>query len=188
MIFKIYHVVGTKFGCAMEHQLKHRTKVQGFTDYVIHEEHTCIFEASKREIELQKEYGYPVDTIPYWKTVENAKKGGWPDSAREAVSRAMKGKPKAHLTKEHQSRAGKSGGKSSQNIIRVCPNCNQKIKGRVYFKSHGDKCKLTMEQAREIRSRYQQGETGLPTKVPIEYNISRSQYYKIIQNRTYQET
>ncbi len=45
-----------------------------------------------------------------------------------------------------------------------------------------------MEQAREIRSRYQQGETGLPTKVPIEYNISRSQYYKIIQNRTYQET
>ena len=187
MIFKIYHVVGTKFGCAMEHQLKHRTKVQGFTNYLIHEEHTCIFEASRRERELQEEYGYPIDPIPYWQTVENAKKGGWPPSAREAVSRALKGKPKDYLTKEHQIHAGKAGAKVSQNIIRVCPNCSQQIKGRVYFLHHGDKCKLSMEQAKEIRLRYQQGETGLAKKVIKEFDISRSQYYKIIQNKTYIE-
>ena len=44
---------------------------QGFTSWEILEEHTDIYEASDREIQLQKDYGLPIDTIPYWKSVQN---------------------------------------------------------------------------------------------------------------------
>jgi hypothetical protein len=42
---------------------------QGFTEWEILEEHTDIYIASEREIELQKEYGLPVDTVPYYTSV-----------------------------------------------------------------------------------------------------------------------
>ena len=34
------------------------------------EEHTNVYKVSDREMELQREYGYPVDKIPYWKTLK----------------------------------------------------------------------------------------------------------------------
>jgi hypothetical protein len=33
-----------------------------YPQYEVLEEHTCIYEVSRREIELQEEYGYGVDT------------------------------------------------------------------------------------------------------------------------------
>ena len=39
------------------------------------EEHTNAKVASKREIELQKQYGYLVDKIEYWKVLQNQRKG-----------------------------------------------------------------------------------------------------------------
>lgn len=42
-----------------------RVKKQGYINYEILEKHECIYEVSKREIELQKEYGYPVDKVYY---------------------------------------------------------------------------------------------------------------------------
>jgi predicted GIY-YIG superfamily endonuclease len=32
-------------------------------------------------------------------------------------------------------------GKITQSIERICPHCNKTIKGMVYFRYHGDKCK-----------------------------------------------
>jgi len=68
-----------KIGCSEEPDA--RTNNQGYTDYEILEEHECIYKASDREIELQKEYGYPIDSCPYYKTrqiptEEGCKKGG----------------------------------------------------------------------------------------------------------------
>ena len=73
--------------------------------------------------------------------------------------------------KEHQSNAGKIGGKiggkivgkknvesghldkisklgiyKSTSIERTCPHCSKTIKGRNYFKWHGDNCKLKQQQ------------------------------------------
>lgn len=91
-IYYIYHLphfvhkdgmIG-KIGCTAQ-LVKNRVKKQGYTEYEILEEHTCIFCASDREIELQKQYRYKVDTIPYWKvylqriknqpTIEQRRKG-----------------------------------------------------------------------------------------------------------------
>jgi len=66
--YYIYHLKGKKIGCT--ENPKKRTKAQGFDNYEILEEHTDIYIASDREIELQKLYGYPIDKIPYWKTIK----------------------------------------------------------------------------------------------------------------------
>jgi hypothetical protein len=49
---------------------------QGFTEWEILEEHTDIYEVSNREIQLQKDYGLRVDTIPYWKSIEHRRLAG----------------------------------------------------------------------------------------------------------------
>lgn len=67
-MYYIYHIKGVKIGCT--DNVERRMEQQGFTDYEILEEHFNIFEASKREIYLQKKYGYKVDNIPYYKSVE----------------------------------------------------------------------------------------------------------------------
>lgn len=73
-MYYIYHIptfvqpdgsIG-KIGCTSQ-QVKDRVNNQGYTNYEILETHSCIYTASDREIVLQKEYGYPVDTILYWK-------------------------------------------------------------------------------------------------------------------------
>ena len=67
-IYYIYHIKGKKIGCT-QHP-KRRTKIQGFNNYEILEEHTDIYLASNRELELQKQWGYSVDRKPYWKTIK----------------------------------------------------------------------------------------------------------------------
>lgn len=57
-----------KIGVSVEPKV--RVKAQGYSDYEILEEHTCIYEVSKREHELQREWGYPVDFAPYWMSYE----------------------------------------------------------------------------------------------------------------------
>jgi hypothetical protein len=88
MIYYIYHIPNFKWkktkklgkiGCTDE--LKVRMRKQGATEYEILETHSDIYIASDREIELQKQYGYPVDNKPYWRAIkmvtkESASKGG----------------------------------------------------------------------------------------------------------------
>ena len=49
---------------------------QGFTEWEVLETHTCLNEVSNREIQLQKEYGLPVDKVPYYVTLQASLKGG----------------------------------------------------------------------------------------------------------------
>lgn len=81
-IYYIYHIptfrhkdgrIG-KIGCTEEEDAKVRVQNQGYTEYEILETHTDIMVASDREIELQKEYGYPVDKVPYYVSKKNRKK------------------------------------------------------------------------------------------------------------------
>ena len=66
----IYEVPGVKIGCTTNP--KHRIEEeQGFHNWIILEEHTDIVLASEREIQLQKEKGYKVDSRPYSMSVNN---------------------------------------------------------------------------------------------------------------------
>ena len=72
--YYIYHIAGIKIGCTSD--LLKRMSDQGFTEWEILEEHTDIYEVSNREIQLQKDYALPVDTIPYWKSIEHRSLAG----------------------------------------------------------------------------------------------------------------
>ena len=88
--YYIYHIKGKKIGVSTEPKI--RVKRQGEIEFEILETHTDIYKVSDREIELQKQYGYKVDKVPYWKTYEQRKK---------------------YRTKENCSKGGKVGGKTT---------------------------------------------------------------------------
>ena len=94
-MYYIYHVPGEKIGVSK--RPAKRVKMQDFSDYEILEEHTCIYTVSDREIELQKEYGYKVDNIPYWKTIENSRSNFTVEESRKG---GLKNKEKPGYFKE----------------------------------------------------------------------------------------
>ena len=65
--YYIYHIPGVKIGCT--NNPKKRVSSQTSNEWEILEEHSDINIASKREIELQKQYGYKVDKQLYIQTV-----------------------------------------------------------------------------------------------------------------------
>ena len=82
----IYEIFGRKIGATndVERRMKEQKAKEG--EYRIIEEHTNAKVCSIREIELQKEYNYPVDRIQYWKTIRNQKKGAAPEARKKAVA------------------------------------------------------------------------------------------------------
>jgi len=80
----IYHIPGVKIG--VSNNPDSRTKIQGFSEYEILEEHTNAKEVSKREKILQAQYGYPVDKIEYWKTLRWQKKASTKKARKKAVA------------------------------------------------------------------------------------------------------
>jgi hypothetical protein len=78
-MYLIYHIPKIKIGCST--QVNKRVKQQGYSYFEILEEHLDIYEASKREIELQKKYGYNIDTIPYFESYNRLRKNATTISA-----------------------------------------------------------------------------------------------------------
>jgi hypothetical protein len=81
----IYHIPGVKIGVTQNPEYR-ITKRQGFTEYEILEEHTNVKVVSERERELQKQYGYKIDNILYWKTLRWQKKQVSPEARKKAVN------------------------------------------------------------------------------------------------------
>jgi hypothetical protein len=72
-MYYIYHIPSVKIGCSKD--VPFRVKEQGHSEYEILEQHADIKTASIREKQLQKKYGYPVDTGTYATSLENRYKG-----------------------------------------------------------------------------------------------------------------
>jgi hypothetical protein len=70
----IYEIFGKKIGATNDvaRRMKEQNAKEG--EYRIIEEHTNAKVASQREMELQREFNYPVDRIAYWKTLRWQKK------------------------------------------------------------------------------------------------------------------
>jgi hypothetical protein len=71
-MYYIYHIKGVKIGVSTQPEI--RVNRQGYTDFEILETHTDIYEVSNREIQLQNEYGYEIDKVPYYKSYKWARK------------------------------------------------------------------------------------------------------------------
>ena len=108
-MYSIYHIKGIKIGVST--QPKHRVLSQGYTDFEILEEHTDIYKVSDREIELQKEYGYPIDKVPYYKSYEWCTKGA--SGGGKAVHKKY-----PNMAKQLGSKNGRENGLKSRHKIR----------------------------------------------------------------------
>ena len=136
-MYYVYHIPGVKIGCSTTP--KRRAQSKGYSDYEILETHTDINIASQRELELQKEYNYPIDTIPYKtsyekrllnRTIKDCIRGGKTQGKINAIN--------GHLDKV---RIPKNGGIAACSIVRKCQYCNKEVRGPSYFKNHADNCK-----------------------------------------------
>jgi hypothetical protein len=76
-----------------------RIKKQKIMDGQILEVHTCVYEVSDREMELQRQYGVKVDTIPYYVTYFKNKK----PSQRTKISETLQGFQHTEETKTQMS-------------------------------------------------------------------------------------
>ena len=74
MEYYIYHIQGVKIG--MTNELEKRMAAQGFTEWEILETHNDPWLCGDRELELQAEYGYPVDKCHYMVSIENRRLAG----------------------------------------------------------------------------------------------------------------
>jgi hypothetical protein len=160
-MYSIYHIPGIKIGCSK--RVEQRVMEQGYSKYDLLEVHSDIDTASLREKELQKEYGYRIDNVEYNKTnyVQLGKNVGKKnvESGHMTKIQSLGGIKTALLgtgihTFKNRSKWGninvtsgllekirKIGGTNAQSIIRNCPHCNTEMKGSIYFRYHGDKCK-----------------------------------------------
>ena len=158
-VYYIYHIAGIKIGCTSD--LIKRMSDQGFTEWEILEEHTDIYEVSDREIELQKQYGLPVDKVPYWQSVAN--RHIWDDNTRvtwnsetSKIARALVKNP-------------------------GCQKEESKLKLSI------SKSKL-LNEADIIRERFKQWDLSkhkFELVIAKEYNVSRPTINRILRNLIY---
>jgi hypothetical protein len=85
-MYYIYHIPGIKIGCSS--QPEQRVADQNFVDFEILESHEDIYVASDREQKLQRQYGYRVDTSPYWSSVQNRFK--FPQEMQKELTKRVK--------------------------------------------------------------------------------------------------
>jgi predicted RNA-binding Zn-ribbon protein involved in translation (DUF1610 family) len=149
--YYIYHIKGVKIGVSVEPA--RRVKKQGYTDYEILETHNCKYLVSYREIALQKEYGYEVDTTMYYQTKDWRQKGcvngGKTQGQIQGPKNVESGQLASIRTKQNQSKGGKSAvetgqlaeARSKANIRYTCPHCGNEGQYRAMSRWHGENCK-----------------------------------------------
>ncbi len=124
MIYFIYHIPGIKIGCTSD--LQTRMRVQSFTEWEILEEHTDIYEVSDREIQLQKDYGLPVDNMPYWKSVENRPKYTSQTGRTAGLKGGARTRDLGHLDRVRTKEVCAMGGRATKGMPKpktACPKC-----------------------------------------------------------------
>jgi hypothetical protein len=190
--YYIYEIPGVKIGCAWN--VKRRVKGQGYTNYKILEHHNDIMEASKREIELQRKYGYKVDKIPYYKSVSNFTTEGCRKAGKISGKKNVESGHIASLGKKYGKINGKKAAESGQlasiaSLGGKIGGKKNKESGQIAALGKANK-KLTFEQAQEIREKFHKMDGGKYVRynaLAAHYNVSNTAIQNIIKNKTYTE-
>ena len=133
-MYYIYHISGVKIGCTVNP--KRRVKEQGFTQYEILETHFEKRIAGQREKELQKQYGYRIDTINYEISIKRITKA-------QAISLATKDEwlPKV----DWKAREEKIDSKEKWNKIKSSPNYLNMDRSSIGFKAQAKRKKIILQ-------------------------------------------
>ena len=175
--YYIYHVPGEKIGCTVN--IKARLSRQGYTSCEILEEHTDIYLASDRELELQKQYGYSRDnTLPYYKTVsmptfESCSKGGKIIGNHNAETGHLDRirKLRKPNSPEHQFKFSSAGGKAKKGITH-----SYSAKKNLSIA----KCTTTIEFDNMVREEYSTGSFS-QADLCRKYNLSKNVIFRIVK-------
>ena len=117
-------------------------KDQGFTNWEILWQEEGDYEfgwiAGEKEIELQKQYGLPIDKANYQISRQNRPKLDGSQRTYEFTfeDRAKGGKKNVESGHLDKVRKPSRGGSASQKIIYECPICDRKLKGNLAFHNH----------------------------------------------------
>jgi hypothetical protein len=99
-MYYIYHIPGKKVGCTKNPNS--RLRQQNAKTYEILETHSDIHIASKREIELQKQYGYKVDTCTYYDSTKEFKIENVIKAGQVSATKSWKENRDRELQKSHK--------------------------------------------------------------------------------------
>ena len=125
-MYYIYHIPGIKIG--VTNNIKRRMRQQNFIEWEILEEHTDVNIVSKRERELQAEYGYAVDNVLYSHTISVAgRHGNNGDNGRNGAPKLYK------LTMDiaNQIRKEYANNKISHRALAIKYNISKQTIGRI---------------------------------------------------------
>jgi hypothetical protein len=166
-MYYIYHIPGIKIGCTTE--VQYRINKQGFKEFEILESHEDIYKASNRERKLQKEYGLPVDKVPYFISRNN-----WGSKAGK-----IGGNTHSELRNKKASDIGKKTWKQ---------NFKDVVAKRRSYKGEGNvRCTITEETAINILTDYinEPKKYGLFIVLAKKYNCSKRVVQKICRRETW---
>lgn len=133
-----------KIGC--DEAWPNRANQQNLTQHFVIEEHEDIMIASEREIELQKEHGVRVDSVPYYMTKIRASRGAKSqlrNGTHNFQKSSGKRRPKKPMTKEHQFAFSRAGGLARKGIpnLAAAQFCKDKLHGEWTCETCGKKGK-----------------------------------------------
>ena len=156
--YYIYHIEGIKIGVTTD--VPRRMKEQGFTEWEHLETHTCVYEVSDREQELQRQYGLPVDLVPYhvvYLMTQNSERNDkisetqtgriMSDETKAKMSVAKKGKTRTEETKTRISESRIGIARSAE----TCANISAAQKGIPKTTSQCPHCELIGSKANMTR-------------------------------------
>jgi hypothetical protein len=185
--YYIYEIPGVKIGCTWN--VQRRVQEQKCTQYKVLETHTDIYEASKREIELQKQYGYKLDKVPYYKTLLSGSDEGRSKGGKLQGKKNVENGHIVNLGKKYGKINGKKNVESGQ--LASVASLGGKIGGKINGKINGKLSrKLTFEQAEEIREKFTKMDGGKVERydtLASQYNVSNTAIRYIITNQSYTE-
>ncbi len=116
-----------------------RAKQYKVDSLIILEEHTNAKEVSKREIELQKEYNYPVDKKEYWKVRRMQKKAYTPEAQKKRID-------KIDFSKYDWKEIAKQRDYTKNHSMWQCHTPEARAKRKTDYKAIGEKNKKSINQ------------------------------------------
>ena len=170
-----------KVGCTSQ-TIEQRAKEQSYSDVYLLEEHTDIYEASNRELEIQAEKGYLIDDVPYHISIKNRRKWTREDALKGGATRALQLKDGIqstelwanHTVEERQLRCD-----------RISKAHKSSDKAKAHRKNlHASKLKFSWDIAEEIRNKYLKGGWYHRT-LAKEYNCSAYAISCMLSYKTY---
>lgn len=123
-MYYIYHIPGKKIGCTKNPN--NRLRQQNADVYEILETHSDIHIASKREIELQKKYGYKVDNCTYYNSIKEFKIESVIKAGKASASKSWKENRERELQKS--SKGGKINAQKTGKPVIMCDMNGNTIK------------------------------------------------------------